>query len=362
MPVINEEFNRRKNQETNIFADLRRKLYTLFGDFQKNEITKNFRTTMKVDPVKAIKELQNSLGEEISINFNCGDSMDYANPWICQQYMLRYTMAYAFEYYVMYLIALSQLDDPAARAYSFGCGSGLDCLSLAYAKVKLDYDKEVSYRGIDLIDWAENFELKNLPIVDAKKYVDKKGMLAFLKKDPEYMPNILFFPKILSELNDEIITLFCNLLKDLKSEELIVCVSYRSSETMSNDFEKVCPIITSLEEKYECKKLKVLDEIYDIFNIHDINEKQLSLIDENNGIFEFTGENKGTKYSKIDDNFTVPKDIWAYIGVPGIRGICAKAKSLADCDVCDLKEQCPHSAIANVDHMCFQIIHLKKKS
>ena len=293
MPVINEEFYRRKSQEKNIFDDLESKLHTLFANFKEDDITKKFRTTMETDPVKAIKELEDSFGKKIHINFNGGGSMDYSKSWICQQYMLRYTMAYAFEYYVMYFIALSQLDEPTARAYSFGCGSGLDCLSLAYAKVKLDHDKEVGYRGIDLIDWAENFDLTNLPGVDAKKYVDKEGMLAFLKKDPEYMPNILFFPKILSELNDEIVTSFCNLLKDLKSEELIVCVSYRSSETMSNDFEKVGPIMTALDEKYERKELNGLDEIYNIFNIPDINERQLSLTDANNGIFEFMGENEG---------------------------------------------------------------------
>ena len=362
MTVINQKFYRETKLKRKIFSILNCKLTDMFERFKDDKITKEFRATMATDPDKAIKDLKGSLGKGSTLNFNSGKSMDYTDAWICQQYMLRYTMAYVFEYYVMYLIALRQLDEPTAKAYSFGCGSGVDCLSLAYAKLKLGYDNEVSYRGIDLTDWAEKFDLQQLSEIDAEYYVDKEeGMLAFLKKDPAYTPNILFFPKLLSELDDETVTSFCKLLKDLKSEELIVCVSYRSPETMSEDFEKACPIITALEEKYEREELNGLDEIYDILNISGSNVGQLSLTVEDNGIFRFIGDSRGTKYSKIDGHFTIPQDIWDYIGVPGISDICANADSIDDCQTCYLNDQCPHSAIANVGNMCFQIIHLKRK-
>ena len=236
MSVFDEKFNRETKLKRKISYSLRCKLNDMFERFKDDIITREFRATMATDPKKAIKNLKGSLGEESTLNFDSGSSMDYTHPWICQQYMLRYTMAYAFEYYVMYLIALRQLNEPTAKAYSFGCGSGVDCLSLAYAKLKLGYDNEVSYRGIDLKDWAEKFDLHQLSEIDAEYYVDKEeGMLAFLKKDPTYTPNILFFPKLLSELDDETVTSFCKLLKDLKSEELIVCVSYRGPETMSDN-------------------------------------------------------------------------------------------------------------------------------
>lgn len=335
-------------------AHLTHRLESYFSDFCESEITRDLRKAMKNDPGSAFEMLDSKYHIK-NINFDNGRSLDYSNDWICQQYMLRYSMAYTFEYYVMYLIALNMLEgEDTADIYSFGCGPGLDWLSLFCAKEKLNV-KNVRYRGIDLTEWSVNYRSDPTKkwFSDAKIY-HGKNMMDLIDLEYGYSPNVLFFPKILSELDTVTAADICSKLKGLNREKIILCVSYRSPDTKDTDEKKTGMIIEALEENgYKHEKLRGLDRIYDFHDL-DGNLQQ----PDADGIFEFA---KGTEYKNIDSRFNIPGDIWNAVGMPGIRQYCKRAKDDPSvCEKCDLSSKCPHSAIANTDSICFRIAAFTK--
>lgn len=391
---FDEEFVE-KQQKLNALKD---HLMFTFERFNNNDETKKLRNGMQTDPEQALEDYPN-------LNYDIrgqADNYDYKNEWTCQWYMLRYSMAYAFEYYVMYLIALRQFDEnDSAKVYSFGCGSGLDSFSLYYAQQKLAENNlgvynDISYRGTDIAEWCEDYR------IDPAKFISNSGMYYgengnmenFLEhKDDPFAPNILFFPKVLSELDEIPLSTFCNNLVNLDGDRIVLCVSYRSFGTLSCDKEKTDMVIAPFEEiGYKRVELKGLDEIKERFDLLEPNNKDdwdeltgdIDLSDKEKkskwlklkkrkGVFVFKKFRKDSKYesesgkpySEYDNTFAINSTIWDEVGKPGISQYCKTAKNNGgECDKnCDLnlKDKCPHSAIINTNLMCFEIIVLEKE-
>lgn len=156
-------------------------------------------------------------------------------------YLCRYANAYAFDYALMYDIVMRSMMRSGCRtmdAVSFGCGSMVDALAMAYARANLAAadpayaDIKMTYKGLDAANWgkffvppkADEFYIRGDRDKDAKAPVlsplDEKirsnfdsirhHKLDLVNEFGEegadtdiYMGNVFIFPRILNELYDK---------------------------------------------------------------------------------------------------------------------------------------------------------------
>lgn len=95
---------------------------------------------------------------ELSINFFDNENRpDYNKLHVQQSYLLKYCLAYSFEYYKMYKKILSFIKDKSElNVLSVGCGSCLDYWSLCYLLYNVGLDIKINYVGVDPIKWYAN--------------------------------------------------------------------------------------------------------------------------------------------------------------------------------------------------------------
>lgn len=197
------------------------------------DIFRDFCFDLEMDPDRTNESLQ-------KMTFKC-DLPDYRDIQQARYYLLRYAIAYAFEYSVMYRIALANLmAETNITVYSFGCGSKLDGLSLLHAKEQLQKAGvsvgSLYYRGIDLVKWPVQFDLEGMDSVEFYPM----GMDDFMDPDNKahiknMRCNIMCFPKLLSEDLDKpdggstVIDRFCERLKmqDFGRDRIVLCISHR---------------------------------------------------------------------------------------------------------------------------------------
>ncbi len=350
---------------------------------QIEEIFRNFYDEMLQAPAENFSHIK-------KMNFSDGNLPDYGDLQQVRYYLLRYAMAYAFEYAVMYRIALSSLrEEKNVTVYSFGCGSQIDGLALAYAKEKLlEADVSVgslNYRGIDLVEWPVRFHLDCLNKAD----FHEAGMDEFMDDSAEsgirdMRCNILCFPKLLSENLDEsadggpsVIDRFCEGLKThtLSRDRIVLCVSYRSRYTMEYDRPLAEKIIAALEENgFRLEKSAPLTDIPGMGLLADELE---TVGDGPHPCIVFRDEEKRCR--ELDPLFSLPLDIWRCLGVPGtIRKCCpdfdrlngqetetsdpdADARPPYYCHDLPCGDDCIRSPITKVREICFQVLTFAKK-
>ncbi len=134
-------------------------------------------------------------------------------------YMARYGYAYAYEYSVIYQILLGDYADDTFSVTSIGCGSCMDAWSLAYENSRLSQKKKIMYAGVDLNVWDIQFTPEhgnamekaytNGTQVEMQYPMPGNDMNAdilkfFEEKTYPYEYNVLFFPKILNELSEDV--------------------------------------------------------------------------------------------------------------------------------------------------------------
>ncbi|MDE7158247.1 MAG: hypothetical protein K2N74_01600 [Clostridiales bacterium] len=135
-----------------------------------------------------------------------GDRLpDYTNEHVQQVYLLRYCLAYAYEYKRMYeTVFLRGGFSPKVEVVSIGCGSMLDYWSCAEV-VNTYGDYSIDYTGIDLNDWKYKIEKRKHDVVRflQQDVVDWLYAIAGLTAD------IVIFPKSISEFSDEVFDKIC---------------------------------------------------------------------------------------------------------------------------------------------------------
>lgn len=213
-----------------------------------------------------INEEDNVISDELhsvmtnALNFANGHNpeAEYRNRLLNAYYMYRFGYAYAFEYAAIYEMllkdyrALEQQENPILGVCSLGCGSAIDAWSLAYAKEKLAEEGNelarrlsLRYYGVDAIEWPmmigreQNTVLNEIypsrnPHYPGIGSNNPGDIVDFFREEKYYsLYNILFFPKILNELEDDTVENMLNEIDEAVSrggfavrDEIYLCISH----------------------------------------------------------------------------------------------------------------------------------------
>jgi hypothetical protein len=192
---------------------------------------------------------ENYLCELKKLNFQAGSIPDYSNKKIQQLYLLRYAFAYAFEYKSMYedmFPKIKNLDN--LKVTSIGCGAMIDYWSLVKLLLeKKMEDKQIAYIGVDEINWNYKIRKRSSDF----GYLKNKNIVDYLNEIELFDSDIYFFPKSISEFDDNEMKLIC---KNFKEKEIIkntilLGVSLRcDSGSRDRDMEKVKLLIEAISK------------------------------------------------------------------------------------------------------------------
>ena len=229
---------------------------------------------------------------------------DYENWDFVSYYMLRYGLAYAFEYWVMYDVIFRDAQRNSVDYISvttFGCGCMIDAWSLVYAKKKLMTENSdvslpvgLSYKGTDGAKWGclivdSVSGIRNLrnEFAEYKEYLGKAIEDTTEEQSLWTDSNVLMFAKILNELPDET---FQKLIENVNKiqfnqDEIYVCISHGSKDDKA---------------KYR------VDKLLEAINNDDSYEIDRHILDcsplKQDGIRTFSGTYAGLQLSEDDDS------------------------------------------------------------
>lgn len=330
-----------------------------------------------------------NFGRVMRLNYANGKLPDYTDAIQTSFYMLKYAKFYMFEYYLMYDLAIRNL---AIMGYgqthknpyviSFGSGSGVDALALKYALYKYQNQPKLSeyekvthcyYTGLDKCNWPE-ISKPDLNHLDFDLVRNVNANIADISEGYLKYANVLFFPKVLSELGDtedgpsQVIDSICEKIRNtsLNKDIVAICASYRGERNMYENV-RLQKVVDAYKEKgYEVVK-----------TIVPANWAGLHLLDRGkDSIFTVSEKEKNTNLWKFDD-FIIDPEIWEYLGAKGeIRKKCPEFKYVTDTntkcgDVC--WEKCKYSNDCGLRPIprvrlyseeiqtCFRIVMLCKK-
>ena len=141
---------------------------------------------------------------------------DYNKYCVQQLYLLRYSYAYIFEYMEMYTLLFgffysNRIDYRNSEILSIGSGAGLDLYALDSLYNKNLYYRDnfpINYVGLDIIDWQYTPTILNNDNCTFKfNLFDFYNFL--INQDPyidtNIYSNIIFFPKSIGEIQDELL-------------------------------------------------------------------------------------------------------------------------------------------------------------
>ncbi|SEQ98577.1 hypothetical protein SAMN02910369_02813 [Lachnospiraceae bacterium NE2001] len=228
---------------------------------------------------------------------------DYENTQFVKYYMMRYGLAYAFEYWVMYdaILRDPERDNKSQLAVStFGCGNMIDAWSLAYARANIreegkdiDLPENLIYRGTDGVKWG------SLVIDNVKKLKGEfsepptenyLGISIENTTEDQFQSlwmdsNVFMFGKIMNELPD---TTFQELIDNLKGmsfnqNEIYLCISHSAADIIS---------INKTQKSH--KRINDLVQAINYLNNYNVSDRilsQSSMAQEStkNGDGEFIG-------------------------------------------------------------------------
>lgn len=198
-----------------------------------------------------IFHIPDEIKDALELNFSKATDVTYAK--LTQRYYLcRYGTAYAFEYAMMYDIVLRLATAEKLDILSLGCGSGIDKLAAEYSAERRGKSIK-SYQGVDRELWEERF-------VDEKE-IEKDDIVEFLRTNNTISQNVIFFPKILNELDDNargaLVKAAESCSLDPSVKEYFFCVSH-SKAYAERDIKLVSELINALTKgggEYETKDL-----------------------------------------------------------------------------------------------------------
>ena len=234
----------------------------------------------EIDKGKCLCELK-------GLTFESDCIPNYNNIQIQRLYLLRYAFAYGFEYSHIYSEVLEKLHNPNhISVASIGCGAFLDYWSLIQAiEEKKKINCTVRYIGMDKANW--NYKIGKR---EQDELIFKEGnAIQFFETNKEFISDVYFFPKSISEFNDSEIEV---IVKNLKSkpmikDKIIFCFSLRAYEdNRVKDMAKTQQIIRALEENGYKQK------------------------NQNNVCWKFT-ENKGISW--YNNNYWYPSEAYDYV-------------------------------------------------
>lgn len=249
-------------------------------------------------------------------------------------YLLKYLPAYFTEYYYIYNEILKADFLREYSILSLGCGCGIDLWGFKYAEQKRGTRTDLSYKGIDEVEWQySNFE-------GGKNNFEKINIKDIEKFESNY--NIITFPKSIGEFTEEV---FDSLKETLKR---------------TNFSHSKIALVLSARKTRKIEDKKRFDKIIDIFiKYHGYEIQNKEDINEMNGIFK---ENENGKYIPtlfgITQEIIYPLDKKKYIS--SLYRNCKKYKE----DNTNCSYTCIDTMgrypVCTMSQAVFQIIYLKK--
>ena len=203
-------------------------------------------------------------------------TVSYEDELHQEYYLLKYFLAYFTEYYhALENKFFTEYKKNTLKVISIGCGAGIDYYALnMYLNIK-GLDIDLDYTCIDIIDWS---------------YKPTDDNCNFIHSDINEIENNIFdnadliiFPKILTELNNDTIMHIINLLKSSAlKEEVYFLNSYITDNSHDNQrvngieqFKKICNSLQEngfeIDNNVDCDtythftKYQGLRAIYDFF-------------------------------------------------------------------------------------------------
>ncbi len=211
--------------------------------------------------------LTTGLCEELADNnYIDPEAADYSHALRNDLYLCRYGTAYAFEYAMMYDIAM-RASGRDISALSLGCGSLVDAWSLAYSADSASYPHSISCIGIDAVRWGKSFVTPVIKSKFAHFDIKQKSLSEYFEENRNITQNVLMFPKIINELSgDEVYELNGKLFRTrFISDELYILVSHSRTKCLhgirrigsiinkvinkNNEFEVCCDIREMMSEQ-----------------------------------------------------------------------------------------------------------------
>lgn len=206
-----------------------------------NEIYDDFM--LELDDVKYYCDLK-------GLRYDGNNIPDYNNPLIQKYYLLRYMPAYLTEYYLMYkkMFKLNFLDlNP--NIISFGCGCGIDLWGAKFARDKNFSEIDISYTGIDMVDWdyRDNLDIKEANFIN--KDINQ------IERLDEYNYNIIIFPKSIGEFDTNTFLKLKDIIANTYfTENKIILLSSLRNTRCKFDIARLIEIIDvfKCDHKYIC--------------------------------------------------------------------------------------------------------------
>ena len=195
---------------------------------------------------KQIEESPEDILRLKDCSFEGKGKIDYTDELIQELYILRYSFAYSFEYYVMYSKILEYFEGADhLNVLSLGCGPMTDYWSFcrAFGKILPWISRDnVSYTGVDLIDW--NYKMQG----DEKikwKYV-QNDFLQYVDSNDLSDTDIFFFPKSICEVDlfQDMPKLCDSLKRNLKKERIIFGITMRNNYD-ENRVNQICDALAA---------------------------------------------------------------------------------------------------------------------
>lgn len=202
---------------------------------------------------------------------------DYNDAVLQDLYILRYGMAYAYEYKKLYKTMMDEMDvirmtdviwfGNKLEVVSFGCGTMIDYWAL---KRVFSEKAQIIYHGVDVVDWNNKVPACQEDVVKFHKQTASE----YLASCEKLTADAYVFPKSISELDDEEIEAICNVWreKNIENEEVSLLFAMRSTDgNMLSDFkkaEKLCGALSSVG--MTCTNTTIVDGVREkVYNLDE---------------------------------------------------------------------------------------------
>ncbi|MGN0485250.1 MAG: hypothetical protein ACI4HI_17055 [Lachnospiraceae bacterium] len=202
-------------------------------------------------------EKQTQLCELRDCGFSSGHLPDYTNEQVQRYYLLRFTIAYVYEYKMMYEQMLQLLPNfngtrktaEKIRVFSVGAGAKQDYWSLASAIEESAYASEssIEYTAVDLIKWSDQFQKREID----QRYSFYEDVLGYLDERFAFSEDVFFFPKSISEFSNAD---FQKILKKIREtpflkQEVCLGVSMRyTTQNLEDDRARTNALIKAFQQ------------------------------------------------------------------------------------------------------------------
>jgi len=157
------------------------------------------------------------------------NTSSYQHPYCQKYYLLKYFPAYLAEYYLIYKSFFERYQPIQVNILSIGCGVGIDYFSLQiYCSQHNNISIPIEYIGVDIIDWEDRCLLTPSLTNFIHSDIAEIDVIVFQNI------NVIFFPKILTELSQESLESISQKILSCHPSEIYFINSYITDNAMNN--------------------------------------------------------------------------------------------------------------------------------